>query len=97
MSAYTQLRRVPLTHKDLKRMAPRMRFLGGPPTLTSVLDSEINCTLCGGSKLAITMNEDGTGHWGDCPNCLDPVLGRSTGKMKSRTSEEAYQIRRANS
>ena len=80
--------------RDFSRIARYCRpipFHVNNVKLTSVVDTEISCTVCGGSGQAIT-NFGPKGVWRMyCPNC------KGTGKMKSRTSEENYQIKRANS
>lgn len=90
--SYENLRQLPMTWTDLRAMLPRIRKVK-ELSLTSVLDSEIHCTLCGGSKLAIVDSETNP-RMQDCPNCFDPRIGKSTGMMKSRTKEEQWQIDR---
>ena len=87
---YENLRQLPVYWKDMRRMAPRIRKVT-ELNLTSVLDSEIHCTLCGGSKLAIVQSETNP-RIQDCPNCFDPKIGKATGKMRSRTSEEQWLL-----
>ena len=95
MTPSESLRQIPLTDKDMKRMIPAIRKTD-IPLLTSTLDTEIACTLCGGSKLAIVQNAEPItgGRWQDCPNCFDPKIGKSTGKMQSRTKYEQWEIDR---
>lgn len=87
--SYAGLRQIPLTHKELNRMLPHIRR-ADIPVLSSVLDSEITCTTCGGGKYAIVQS-DYNPRIQDCPNCFDQRLKKSMGVMKSKTREEKFQ------
>lgn len=75
--------------RQLKRQGRIYQRMPPIRNLTSVLDSEITCTLCFGSRKSIVdQRAQGLGYQEIyCPNC------RGSGKMPSRTSEEAYNAR----
>ncbi len=72
----------------MNEIKPYVRPMPVITNMTHVIDSEVTCTLCHGTRFTITEHYNGMLERERCENC------GGTGVMKSRTSEEQWEIDR---